>query len=271
MSGFSFDVRLYRDRLHLSENISNTARGLRVLQQAQLYSIPIENFDIQLGRGIDLAPSSLFEKLVCSPRGGYCFEVNGLFLMALQAFDFEARPLLGRVHLTGEPSGRGHQISLVKVGGRYWIADVGFGKDTPLGPLLLDIGVVQEFKGQSFRLLDGGVFGIMVQKLEGEQWKNLYSFDMEHVCKADIAYGNHYTSTSPHSFFTTSRFAVKPFEEGWAVLFNHRLKLIQRDEEQVIALPEGQEYLDALAKYFGIKLDADYEELKPVPIEKDGN
>ncbi|ACS81308.1 arylamine N-acetyltransferase family protein [Maridesulfovibrio salexigens] len=269
MDSFNFDLGLYRERLHLSDNISNTAQGLRVLQQTQLYSIPIENFDIQLGRGIDLDPSFIFEKLVCSPRGGYCFEVNSLFLMALQALGFEARPLLGRVHLTGEPSGRGHQISLVKIGGRNWIADVGFGKDTPLGPLLLELGVVQEFSGQSFRLIDGGRFGTMVQKLEGEQWKNLYSFDMEYVCKADIAYGNHYTSTSPHSFFTTSRFAVKPFEEGWAVLFNYRLKLIQKDDVQELYLPEGQGYLDILKKYFGIELDADYGELKPVSRDKE--
>ena len=267
MSEFDFDLEVYRERLNLPEDISNTAKGLRILHQAQLCSIPIENFDIQLGRGIDLEPSKLFEKLVCRSRGGYCFELNGLFLMALHAFGFEARPLLGRVHLTGVPSGRGHQISLVQVGGRSWIADVGFGKDGPLGPLLLELETVQEFHGQSFRLVDGAEFGTMIQKCEQDHWKNLYSFDMEYVCKADIAYGNHYTSTSPNSFFTTSRTAALPFAGGWAALFNYRLKLIQGDEEQVVDLPEGQEYLEALKKYFGIELEAAYGELKPVPRE----
>lgn len=264
MESFRFDALAYLQRLRLSENIPPDLEGLTALQHAQLFTIPFENFDIQLGRGINLDPAHLFEKLIRRPRGGYCFELNGLFLMALHACGFEARPLLGRVHLTGTPSGRGHQISLVDLDGRKWIADVGFGKDTPLGPLELKLDMVQEFRGYAFRLVDGGEFGTMLQKLEDNEWRNLYSFDMEHVCRADISYGAHYTSTSPHSFFSTSRFAVRPTENGWSVLFNHRLKLIRNGQEKTIELPGGQKYLDALKTYFGIELDAPYQALQPI-------
>jgi N-hydroxyarylamine O-acetyltransferase len=264
MESFRFDSRHYLQKLCLSGEIRPNLQGLKTLQRAQLFNIPFENFDIQLGRGIDLDPAPLYEKLVRRPRGGYCFELNGLLLMALRDFGFEVRPLLARVHLTGVPSGRGHQVSLVELDGRKWIADAGFGKDTPPGPLALQIGEVQELGGQSFRLADGGRFGTMLQKLEENQWRNLYSFDMEYVFEADIAYGNHYTSTSPNSFFTTSRLAAKPFEDGWAVLFNYRLTLIRNGREQVIDLPDGPGYLDALKTHFGIELDAPYEALKPV-------
>lgn len=264
MESFEFEPRPYLHRLRLSGKIHPDLEGLKALQRAQLKNIPFENFDIQLDRSIDLEPAPLYEKLVRRPRGGYCFELNGLFLMALKALGFEARPLLARVHLTGTPSGRGHQISLVDLAGSNWIADVGFGRDTPLGPLLLKLGEVQEFHGHSFRLMDGGKFGTMVQKLDKNEWRNLYSFDMEHVCRADISYGNHYTSTSPNSFFTSSRVASRPLDDGWAVLFNYRLKFIRNGLEERMILPEGQGYLDALKKYFGIELDAPYEALKPV-------
>lgn len=259
-----FDSSSYLERLHLSEAIMPTLKGLHTLQWAQFSNIPFENFDIQLGRGVTLEPDHLFDKLVRHPRGGYCFELNGLFLMALRAFGFEARPLLARVQLTGEPSGRGHQLSLVEADGRRWLADVGFGKDAPRGPILLEREKVQEFHGQSFRLVDGGDFGTMLQKLTGDEWCNLYSFDMEHVCQADIDYGNHFTSTHPRSFFTSSRVAKKPFDDGWATLFNHRLTLNRNGQEECIELPEGQKYLDALKVHFGIELDASYQDLKPV-------
>lgn len=259
-----FNSSAYLQRLQLSENIAPTEEGLRTLQRAQLHAIPFENFDIQLGRGIDLAPDRLFEKLVNRPRGGYCFELNGLFLMALRAFGFQARPLLARMQLTKIPSGRGHQLSLVTLDHNSWLADVGFGKDTPLEPVLLERGTSQDICGQPFRLLDGGVFGTMLQKQVGNEWHNLYSFDMEHVCQADIAYGNHYTSTNPHTFFTSARVAMLPRDGGWASLYNHRLTLHRNGSEERRRLPGGQEYLDAVKAYFGITIDAPYEALKPV-------
>lgn len=267
MDSFSFDFCSYLERVRLPEEPPPDLKGLTALQRAQFLAIPFENFDIQLGRCVDLEPAHLVDKLVHSPRGGYCFELNGLFLMALLAFAFEARPLLARIQLTGTPSGRGHQISLVEIQGRHWIADVGFGKDTPLGPLQLKLDIVQEHSGQPFRMIDGGKFGTMLQKLENGEWKNLYSFDMGHVCQADIAYGNHYTSTSPHSFFTTSRVAMRPFEGGWASLFNYTLTLVRNGQKETQQLPEGQGYLDALKAYFGIELDAPYEALKALKRE----
>ncbi len=162
MESFAFDTHAYLARLGLSASIRPDLDGLQTLQWAQLLAIPFENFDIQLRRGVNLEPAHLFDKLVGRPRGGYCFELNGLFLMALQAFGFQARPLLARVQVSGTPPGRGHQISLVELAGRQWIADVGFGKDTPLGPLLLQLDAVQEFRGQPFRLTDGGRYGAML-------------------------------------------------------------------------------------------------------------
>lgn len=264
MEIFEFDSPTYLQRLCLSENISATYEGLRVLQQAQFHQIPFENFDIQLGRGIDLEPWHLFDKLVRHRRGGYCFELNGLFLMALRAFGFEARPLLARVHLTGTPSGRGHQLSLVKLDGKQWVVDVGFGKDNPRGPLLLEWDTVQELNGKSNRLIDGGKFGTMLQVLADDEWRNLYSFDMEHVCQADIDYGNHFASTHPRTLFVSARVAMKPLTDGMATLSNSRLTLIRNGEEKTVSLPGGQEYLNALETYFGIELDAPYEALKPV-------
>jgi N-hydroxyarylamine O-acetyltransferase len=113
--------------------------------------------------------------------------------------------------------------------------------------------------------MDAGHFGIMLQTLIADQWQDLYSFDLGHVCKADIAYGNHFTSTHPSSFFTFARVAALPVHNGAITLVNNTLKRLTADKELVQELPEGQLYIDALKDHFGIELDAPYEALCKFP------
>jgi len=245
MSRFKFDRNAYIQRINYTGETTPTLDTLKALHHAQLYTIPFENFDIQLGRRIDLEPGALFEKLVHKRRGGYCFELNGLFLMALEAFGFDVRPLLARVHVTGTPTGRGHQIELVTIEGKPWIADVGFGGDTPRAPIPLELNQPSISDGQKIRLMDDEKFGFILQTEKDDNWIDLYSFDLGYVLQADINYGNHYTSTHPDSFFVFARVAVLPVEDGVITLFNHTLQRQVAGEETVIELEEGQAYLDA--------------------------
>ena len=263
IKGFELDD--YLERLNFSGVVQPTEDRLEALHRAQYYTIPFENFDILLGRGISIEPDALFDKLVHRARGGYCFELNGLFLMALKTFGFDVRALLARVHLSGTPSGRGHQIALVSLQGRQWITDVGFGSLNLRAPIPLELDHPTTHDGQTFRFMDAGHFGIMLQTLIADQWQDLYSFDLGHVCTADIAYGNHFTSTHPSSFFTFARVAALPAHNGAITLFNNTLKRLTADKEQVQELPEGQLYIDALKDHFGIELDAPYEALCKLP------
>ena len=119
---FRPDAWLRRVRLQAAPRPNED--GLEALHRAQAYAIPFENFDILLGRGISLEPHALVDKLVQKQRGGYCFELNSLLLMALEAFGFKARPLLARVHTAGTPTGRGHMLLEVMIKRRRWLADV---------------------------------------------------------------------------------------------------------------------------------------------------
>jgi len=56
MSTFRFDHDAYLRRIHYSGETAPTSEPLKALHHAHLYTIPFENFDIQLGRGIDLNP-----------------------------------------------------------------------------------------------------------------------------------------------------------------------------------------------------------------------
>ena len=262
MNKQQFDQDAYLRRISYDGTTDPTVNTLKALHHAQLYTIPFENFDIQLGRGVNLNPETIFEKLVHRKRGGYCFELNGIFLMALKSMGFDVRALLGRVHVTGTPTGRGHQVELITIEGRQWIADVGFGADTPRGPIPLELNHPTNHDGQTVRLIKDDNFGFILQSSKEGEWIDIYSFDLGYVCPADIDYGNHFTSTHPSSLFVFARVAMLPVKNGAITLFDNTLKKRVGETEIAQELEEGHPYLDALKNHFGIELDAPYEELR---------
>nr|CRH05539.1 putative N-hydroxyarylamine O-acetyltransferase [Candidatus Magnetococcus massalia] len=258
-----FEKQAYLQRIHLKQEIAASLDGLRALHHAHLSAIPFENFDVLLGRKISLKPQDLFHKLVEKQRGGYCYEVNGLFLMALQAFGFEARALLGRVHLSGTPTGREHQLSLITLDEKLWIADVGFGGKTPPEPMPLIVDQPIAFADQTMRLMESQAFGFMLQSRGQEGWEDLYSFDLSYVCQGDIDQGNFFSSTAPDTFLSTERIATLQTKWGVMTLLNHTLKKREQGGEQVIELQDGPGYIKALEEHFSIKLDATCAEFSP--------
>ena len=261
-SAFSPDA--YLERLSLAEAPQPTEDGLEAVHRAQAYAIPFENFDILLGRGISLEPAALFDKLVRRRRGGYCFELNSLLLLALQAFGFDVRPLLARVHLTGAPSGRSHMLLLVRLKRRRWIADVGFGGPGLRAPIPFEISRRRRQDGQSFRLIESKPFGTMLQRREDDHWQDLYSFDLAPALPIDLEVGNHFTATHPSSFFTFSRVAALPMREGRIALLDRSLQITGPALRTEIEIDEGPAYLAALRTHFGIDLGVPYQAIRPL-------
>jgi N-hydroxyarylamine O-acetyltransferase len=264
MSATPFDPHAYLARLRLPAVPRPDEDGLEALHRAQAYTIPFENFDILLGRGISLEPAALVDKLVHHRRGGYCFELNSLLLMALEAFGFKARPLLARVHTPGGLTGRGHMLLEVTIRRRRWLADVGFGGPGLRAPIPLEIGRRKRQDGQGFRLVESKPLGITLQRRDDDRWLDLYSFDLGHVVAADIAYGNHFTSSHPSSFFTFTRVAALPLPEGRITLQNRSVRITGPNLRTELEIDEGPRYLQALSQHFGIDLGVPYEALKPL-------
>ena len=260
-----FDLPAYLDRIGLDSAIPPTPEGLEAVHRAQVYTIPFENLSILLGDRISLQPEELFEKLVRRRRGGYCFELNSLFFHALKALGFDGvRPVLARVHLGGELTGRTHLLSLVTVGDRQWIVDVGFGSTGLRAPIPFQTGTSFMQDGQVFRLVEAPPYGFMLQSVTAGSWEDQYSFDLETVVPADVEIGNHFTATHPSSFFRSADIVTIPAPWGRTTLFQHRL-IVTRDGETVeTQVAPGPEFMTALETYFGIVLDAPYEALKPL-------
>jgi N-hydroxyarylamine O-acetyltransferase len=155
-------------------------------------------------------------------------------------------------------------LLLVQLGTRSWIADVGFGGPGLRAPLPFEPDRIAEQDGHRFRLVDAGPFGTMLQTQRGDAWQDLYSFDLAHVIPADIAYGNHYTSTHPDSLFTTARVAALPRPDGRIALLDQSLSISTGGTDSRQMLGDDAGYLVALREHFGIDLDAPYAALRPL-------
>ncbi|MCP5045683.1 MAG: arylamine N-acetyltransferase [bacterium] len=264
MNEFIFDTEAYLKRVGLTSEPENDVEGLHRLQHAQFFSIPFENFEIQLGREIPLDNESLFRMMVHRKRGGYCFQLNGLMGLALQRFGFNSRHLLARVHLSGPPSSRTHLINCVEIDGRNWIVDVGFGAGGLRAPILLEEGTYTLEEGYDFAMEYREPWGWMMKTFDNGAWKDSYSFDMTIVTPRDIELGNFYTSHAPKSQFVTRRIASLPTERGRISLRNFIFTQVIDGVSTTSEIGEGREYMDVLSNRFGIETGAYYPDLKKI-------
>src|SRR5688572_31932812 len=97
MTGAALDLDRYFERIGEGGSRAATTDTLERVCFGHATHIPFENLDIHRGLPISLELSAIFEKLVGSRRGGYCFEQNSLLLEVLRALGFSARPVAARV------------------------------------------------------------------------------------------------------------------------------------------------------------------------------
>ena len=90
------DINKYLERIHYSGPLAPTLEVLSKLQLAHLMTVPFENLDIHTNTKIDL--NHLFDKIVTRNRGGFCYELNGLFYELLTETGFAVKMVSARVH-----------------------------------------------------------------------------------------------------------------------------------------------------------------------------
>jgi len=194
-----FDLDAYLERIGLDRRPS-----VAQVHRAHLTSIPFENLDPHRGLPVPLDVEDLERKLVSERRGGYCFEQNLLLKAALEALGAEVDMFLARMRLGTKPGvvrPRSHLVLRVSENGASWHADVGFTRGV-LEPIPFGPGPTQEQSGWSFRVIEDGS-ELVLQKLVGEEWGDVYGFLPQPVPFIDVETSNWWTSTHPCSLFVT--------------------------------------------------------------------
>ncbi len=247
------DLDAYLARIAVGVPLAPDATTLRRLHRAHAATIPFENLDIVLGRGIELDLDRIQAKLVGRARGGYCYEHNLLFAAALEQIGFEVTRLAARV----QPKRGGlrtHMTLRVVADGRSWLADVGFGASL-LEPLLLEPGVSRQ-GAWSYRLDALGDAGWLLSRGETGDWTDMYAFTLEPQRRSDYEVFNHFTATHPRSPFVGRVVALRTEDDVRYDLRGHELTTTRPDEDAASRQLSTAELLDVLAATFGIGLDA---------------
>jgi N-hydroxyarylamine O-acetyltransferase len=225
------DLPTYLHRIGFIDEPTADLASLRALHVAHMAAIPFENIDVRLRRPIRLDLRSLQDKLVTRRRGGYCFEQNSFFSAVLREIGFQVDTLEARVRPRGATRElpRTHMTLRVKVDGRYWLADVGFGGDGPIEPVPLDGEVSEQWDGSYEVGRENGVH-VLRRELAGE-WYDMYAFTLAPALPVDFEVASYYTSTHPTSAFLNTLTVQRSEPSGRHILRGRTFTSRVRDRE----------------------------------------
>jgi len=248
------DIDAYLDRIHYHGPRTPDAETMRALHLAQMRAVPFENLSIHWGEPILLDDGALFEKVVTRKRGGFCYELNGLFAALLREMGFAVTMLsAGVARPDGSFSPEFDHMALRIDLDEPWLADVGFG-DSFREPLRLD-SREEQVEGRQAFLIDEGEDGrrILARRGEDGEWKPVYRFSLRPYVYADYAEMCRFHQTSPDSHFTRNRICSLATPDGRLTLSGMKLITTRGGERRERELADDQEYAEALREHFGIE------------------
>jgi len=248
----------YLDRIGYDGPAAATPETLTRIHRAHMLAVPFENLDIHLGVPIVLSVPAFYEKIVTRRRGGFCYELNGLFAWLLAQLGFPVTLHSARVTSSGRLSPEfDHLVLSVALGGR-WIADVGFG-DSSLVPLPI--------VPARTRSADGYAIHVRGEVCTMGWWSHgfldpRYLFTLAPRRLDEFEARCEFQQTSPESHFTQNTICSRATRSGRISLAGGTLIVTAEGTRTERAIGGLQEYGSLLRNDFGIELtDGEIERL----------
>lgn len=251
------DVTAHLARIGAERPVRPTYQSLCDLHERHLTTVPFENLSIHLGERILLDEDLLFDKIVRRRRGGFCYELNGLFAVLLDALGYRVTRLAVRVFGDGRFGPPLDHLALRVDLDRPYLVDVGFGR-LFREPLAMDVTTPQQDTDGVFELRPVGDFGDLDLLRDGQPEYRLETRPRE---LAEFGPTCWYQQTSPDSHFTKGPVCSMPTATGRVTL--NGLRLIREDGgDRTEWTVTEREALAAYQDLFGIVLDR----LPSVPV-----
>ena len=255
------EISTFLNRIAYAGPADASSAVLSALHQAHMEHVPFENLDIPRGRPIVLEYGALYEKIVARRRGGFCYEVNGLFAELLRALNFEVTLLSARVALGEGTFGPEFDHLTLRVQcpadadpHTFWLADVGFG-DSFTEPLRF-VADAQPQGLRAYRLEPIAPDAYLLwQKNYDGSWQEQYRFTLTPHLLSDFAEMCHNHQTSPASSFTRKRIISRATPHGRVSLDPNRLIVTKDGARQEFPVADAAEYDALLWQQFGVRLD----------------
>jgi N-hydroxyarylamine O-acetyltransferase len=246
------DLDAYLHRIAYHGLRQPSAPCLRALHRQHLFTVPFENLDVQLGIPIHLEMPRLYDKLVTRRRGGFCYELNGLFCELLTTMGFQVQMLSARVRRDDGGFGPEFDHMLLKVElAEPWLVDVGFG-DSFVDPIVFHEGGADQVNGHRYSVIpQGHEWQLLREDANGQV--PLYAFRDVPRQLSDYAGMCQFHQTSPESGFTQRWICSKATSDGRITLTNRRLIITRGGTREESALTTEDEVRRCLQEQFDVK------------------
>jgi N-hydroxyarylamine O-acetyltransferase len=257
-ASFEPDLDTYFARIGYTGPREATLAVLHALTLHHATTIPFENLDVMLGRGISLAPEAIFKKLVSDRRGGYCFEQNNLLLLVLRALGYRVTPIGARVRwqiARDVTPARTHLFLRVHLPEGDWLTDVGMGGASLTGAIPLEFDRELPTPHETRRLVRDAAGRMFHQLWTGTEWTDCCEFTFETMHPIDCEVANWWTSASPASHFKVNVVTGRPSRDGTRKAirggeFTHRRGAEILVQEKITSEPQ---LLAILAEHFDLR------------------
>lgn len=250
------NIKNYLKRINYSGSVKPDLETLQNLQRTHLLSIPFENLDIHYNIPIQLSIDRMYDKIIHHNRGGFCYELNGIFYELLLALGFDAIIISARIFSKEKVYAPkfDHMAIIVNLDDKKYLVDVGFGEFT-FEPLQIILGPRQKDARGDFCISEYQDGYLQVNKFDNNKKTPQYIFkpierelsDFEGMCQ--------YHQSSPDSHFTKNRLITLPNENGRITISGNTLKLKENDKTTKIILSSNTEFKNALWTHFQIKAE----------------
>lgn len=216
------------------------------LQYAHLLAVPFENLDIHWKRPIVLDLEKFYTKVVEERRGGFCYELNGLFNELLKSLGYKTRLISARVCRPDGSAGPefDHAAIIVTLNETEYLVDVGFG-DFVARPLKFSVGEEQIDQTGKYRIekTDEGTF--IVRQLANSEWKGSYIFADKERELSEFTEMCDFQQYSPESHFTKGKLCSLMTENGRKTLTDKKFIVTAHGNKEESNV-DSEENFDAL-------------------------
>lgn len=249
------DLDAYFDRIGYTGSRATTLDTLRGIHRAHATTISWEILDMTAGRHVALDLPSVQRKIVQDGRGGCCLETNLLFAAALERLGFPLVRHIARVRRGSTAiRTRSHVVLLVEVDGELWMADPGFGDESPLEPIRFTDGATLTVGEWTWRLDAEGEDWVL-RCLHADGWFDVYAFRLEQHFFIDFDMINHFSYADPRSVFVGKLVVQRGDEKIRQVLKENVLTTQHPDGQVDTRTLTGEEIVEEMRDTFGIRLD----------------